>query len=382
MNIVFVAPRYHTNQCAAVLALRQLGLGVAFHANYIGSTEDHETLTPEIYGGCRLSRLLEKTFGEAGGDRPLLFPSPIKYIKEIRELRPDIIIIRNPNRVFSLLAGLAALTVNTRIVFYTQTEIWGRHGLTMRVKSWLLRRCFNAAWYSPIIGNREWPNIPLRGLEYVPFCVRDPVSLVNSPKKGIPVIVMVGKYESKRKNHALLLEAVSSLKERFSFRLVLVGGCSDTSNAQLAIRKLKKQIKSMGLEDLVDLAVNQSSSEMSKIYSSASLFVLPASHEPASISLLEAMSHGVPVICANTCGTRYYIEPDCGLVFEEESATDLEEKLGYLLENTEVLRDMSVRCREAYQKNFSSRAFIKGIESLIVQHWGRTLGRLDRSDVE
>ena len=58
---------------------------------------------------------------------------------------------------------------------------------------------------------------------------------------------------------------------------------------------------------------------ISNFYSKADLFVLPATSEPASISIIEALANDIPVICSSTCGTGEYISPGRnGLIFKDK----------------------------------------------------------------
>ena len=66
---------------------------------------------------------------------------------------------------------------------------------------------------------------------------------------------------------------------------------------------------------------------MNKIYSQSNLFVLPASSEPASYAIIEALAHGMPVICSSSCGTKWYVGDNCGLIFKDKSISELESSI-------------------------------------------------------
>ena len=53
------------------------------------------------------------------------------------------------------------------------------------------------------------------------------------------------------------------------------------------------------------------------------MFILPSKNEPASISLLEAMGNSMPVICSDTCGTRFYLKKNFSKIFKSDSLNSL-----------------------------------------------------------
>jgi hypothetical protein len=63
MRILFVAPRYHTNQVEIVRTLLACGHQVWFHAATIGPTENHLAVVPHVHETAWFSRLATRFFG-------------------------------------------------------------------------------------------------------------------------------------------------------------------------------------------------------------------------------------------------------------------------------------------------------------------------------
>ena len=95
-------------------------------------------------------------------------------------------------------------------------------------------------------------------------------------------------------------------------------------------------------------------------------FFLPSYNEPASISILEAMSYGLPAICHSSCGTKTYIEDGYnGFILEEISQSSLEAIILKLLENEKLLTTLSKNCISYHSLNFSEDRYYEHFKRII-----------------
>lgn len=108
-----------------------------------------------------------------------------------------------------------------------------------------------------------------------------------------PFFLTVGRIDY-NKNYIFLCDAF--LKSRFSkdFILVICGNKVNEHFLDLVNFLQKKDLKKR-----IHLISNVSNDELSNIYKSASLFIMPSLHEGFGLPIIEAMSFGVPVIAAN-----------------------------------------------------------------------------------
>ncbi|MDP9694956.1 UNVERIFIED_ORG: glycosyltransferase involved in cell wall biosynthesis [Arthrobacter globiformis] len=91
----------------------------------------------------------------------------------------------------------------------------------------------------------------------------------------------------------------------------------------------------------------------------ASLYVLPSVDEPFPMSVLEAISVGVPVIITNTCGLARAIEgAKAGLVIEPDFQ-QLAEAITQLVENHELRNEMGANARRLANDSFSMDVIAK-----------------------
>ncbi|HUP12119.1 MAG TPA: hypothetical protein VM187_07910, partial [Niastella sp.] len=149
MKILFVAPRYHTNQVQLIKKLLEKKHEISFHVACIGPTEDHSLIKPVQFKQSKLSVFFEAFF--KGGVNQYYFPGPYGYWKAFKQQKPDIIIIRDPYKLFSVMAAFYALLTKTRIVFYTQEPLTRFRTWKTRLKQKLTIQFFKAAWMTPIV---------------------------------------------------------------------------------------------------------------------------------------------------------------------------------------------------------------------------------------
>ena len=145
----------------------------------------------------------------------------------------------------------------------------------------------------------------------------------------------IGKFIS-RKKHLLLIRALSMIKSKNNFQLTIIGECSNKEHL-IYLNKVKQEIKLRGLK--FNVLINNKPSVVQKIYKKNDLFVLPSVNEPASVSNLEAMSHGLAVITTDSNQTSCYTEPgENGYVIKSNDLEDLKKKLEILINNKTKLK--------------------------------------------
>jgi len=363
MRIVFVAPRFHTNQTEWIHCLKSRGHELHMHVLLKGAIEHYEYLEPEVFNTCFLSRLFIRIFGKNRVNSFHGFPSPIDYFKRLKQIKPDILIVRDINRLFSLLAIFCGRLTGTKIVIYSQTALYKPYSKARRLVTWLILLIFNAAWMTPIKGNRTINKQPPSNMFFVPFAV--PIIQKSEYPINDPIrLIAIGKFVA-RKNYLLLIEALKSLiDDGYDFSLKILGEVS-TVDHEKELKKAKDLIEVLDIESKVKILTNISFHLMPMFYNEADLFVLPATSEPASISVLEAMGHGLPVICSNTCGTRWYIKDGItGIVFKDGSLESLALAIKCLMDRNK-LKEMQVSAYENAVVELSAENFYSAFLEMI-----------------
>ncbi len=119
-----------------------------------------------------------------------------------------------------------------------------------------------------------------------------------------------------RKNLGLIVEAMAELGE--DVELVVVG------NTTSYTKRLKRRIKTLGLEQRIHMRRNVATEDRPAIYKGADIFIQPSVYEGFAVEILEALSVGVPVIAtrgssheeAGGEGSIYVSSKDCGELVE------------------------------------------------------------------
>lgn len=367
MRVLFIAPRFHTNQYQVVKTLMESKHEVFFHVAFLGPTEDHRLLTPKNYKQSRISSLIEKAFGKGGVKRPYYFPEVMSYWKEFAKLKPDVVVIRDPYKYFSLIAAVCALFTKSKIVFYTQEELHRFRTKLTFLKQSLTISLFRAAWMTPIMGHPNGKTSKPKHMYYVPL----PIPLVslnhisNKSSDTVTRVLMVGKYHQDRKMHLLFIDAVSKLSSKYKFEVTIVGECV-TEEQKRKYSVIEETIHKLGLTETIALKKNVPFHQMEELYTSHDIFVLPAINEQYGVSTTEALAYGLPVICTDTCGARFNIQDgENGFVVKSGSVEELTEALEVLLSDKEKTLKMSERSVAYVQNNLSGSAFYEKFSDVI-----------------
>lgn len=152
------------------------------------------------------------------------------------------------------------------------------------------------------------------------------------PKNSF-IFLSVGEL-NQNKNHMLILKAMVRLREEGieDFHYVICGRGEEKS-------KLLSYTAEYGLIDRVHLLGYRN--DVSKINKQVNVFILPSFKEGLSVSVIEAMACGLPVLASRIRGNIDLIdEGNGGGLFDPTSVAELSEKMKFLLLNKNCCHDM------------------------------------------
>lgn len=162
----------------------------------------------------------------------------------------------------------------------------------------------------------------------------------------------------KRKGAYDLLEVIIENKNFLKGKIkVHIGG-----NGEVDI--LKKIIKDESLEEIISFEGWVTGEEKSKLLELCDVYVLPSYHEGLPISILEAMSYGMPVISTTVGGIPEVVKNNVnGFTIEPGDKKSLLDSILYFIHNTEEIKRMGSNSSQTVEQ-FYPEAVIPKLESI------------------
>ena len=152
----------------------------------------------------------------------------------------------------------------------------------------------------------------------------------------------------KYKHQWNLIDAVGLLrKEGISVELHLVGG-GDSQALEImrdAIHRNKSE------KNFIFYHGSLPYEQTLEWYHKADIFVFPSTCETFGISLLEAMTAGLPIASSDR-GPMPEVLKDAGLYFNPESVTSIKNCLRYMIENPDLMQSLGSKAKK-YSENYS-----------------------------
>ncbi len=341
MKIVFIAPRYHTNQVSIIRTLKKRGVDVIFYAHYIGATEDHSDIVVDLIKPSlsrRITMFFRKLFRreKSAEEYGLQFNGSFWDIwSKIKNQKPDLVIVRGKG-IAERKAFVVCKLLGVPIILYNQEPLYkhSRDSFVKRFLKTIYNTCVPKVRYTPVLVDDYYDLDKISQLNVQPHAYHIPFAIKKIAEAddrtyssdGIVRFLMVGKFRE-YKNHRVLIDALSLVKDKSTFEMTLLGQCAD-SREQDYLNQLKIYVTEKGLSEKVKFVTNINPKDMSNYYLMHDVLILPTKKEDASIAVLEAMHHGMSVISTSKNGTASYLRNGgSGYIFKTCDAEDLAAKI-------------------------------------------------------
>jgi glycosyltransferase involved in cell wall biosynthesis len=172
--------------------------------------------------------------------------------------------------------------------------------------------------------------LPLESIVVIPNGVSEKYFVDEKvAEKAVPHLLFVGRL-APQKNLPLLIKAVTQM--RTSVIVDIVGEGEEREKIEALIQKC-------GLQN-VKLHGKKTGQELIELYNSADIFVLPSLKEGVSLSMLEALAAGLPVVASDSPEIRPILG-ECGLLIQDPTPTNYAKALDDLASNENMLRNLS-----------------------------------------
>lgn len=114
-------------------------------------------------------------------------------------------------------------------------------------------------------------------------------------------------------------------------------------------QQLKEQAKKLGIDNHVCFMGQMDHDVLIKKLCEFDVFLMPSAGEGVSLSTIEAMAAGLPVVAFDVAGMKGLIRNDYnGGLAEEGVVDDFAKKMIYVVDNKESLRENAIKCAQEY----------------------------------
>lgn len=269
---------------------------------------------------------------ESPGHARLLFRAFRAWpgLKRLLEANPSWVVHAHTRGSFLLAAWLS----RRRPVLFTQHAYARRTGMYRRVSQWPgMRTVLLTPSMARHYGIAESPG----HVEILSECAMDrwfqstlPVTRPAVAGRKLRVVGLGNLVRWKRWD--LLLEALERLPDsvRNGLDCVVWGPTPPDDDA----RRFESELRTRVAEGRLDRWVRfpGATSNAMQVLASADLFLLPSTHEPCSVALIEALASGVPALASRSGGNPDILQEGVtGVLFEPDSAADLAQQLSRIV---------------------------------------------------
>ncbi len=327
----------------------QLALGHVIHIIIINNGED-DGLMSRLNPGIKVQRI-----GRPVGSKSPWYP--IKVSWALRRIDPDVVHVHSvdiyPHIALAGMADRMCLTfhdvkfVNDRMPRYITKFA---RLFTISKSSYESLKKQSGGLESTIVYN---------GVNTTSFKVKGQAN-IEQPFK----IVQVARLLHNHKGQDLLLRAAGILVDNgyVDFTIDFIG----EGESELFLKNLAKELK---LDSIVTFKGLKQQDYLIEHLSEYDLFVLPSRYEGFGISLIEAMSSGVPVVASNCDGPREILgEGNYGYLFENENVQDLADKIEIFLrgENDKEMPRLALeRVKSDFDVMATAKKYLEEYEKML-----------------
>ena len=339
-KIMFLAPRVHPNQLDLLNNLNQ-SCNLIFMS--VKNPVDNNKYSINNYEKHISSSILNHLnfFKDFPIYSTYFVPNIFRFIKKILSFSPDSIIVRNSSPIICVvILFILKPLLKFNLIYYSQTPIFKKKISKNLFKDFILSffdKRISPVLCKPYLINYE-EKYSKENIEYIPFAKN--LSITTPKVVTNPITVLcVGKYE-KRKNLEIVIDTVIELNKLGNTVFLNVIGIADTLERITFRNNLIKKFD----YNFIKFKSNIPHQNMKEHYVNSDVFILVSKNETASVSQLEAMSYGLPVIISKDNGTASYCK-DSGFIINAKKI-EIKNSLIKLMTNYKLYEQFSANAKK------------------------------------
>lgn len=185
-------------------------------------------------------------------------------------------------------------------------------------------------------------------------------------KSGKVIFSIIGSVEP-RKGQDIFLEAIGLLPAALRCKAVfrIIGSPLPFEASEVFYKKICASARRISE---VECIPNMPLEELQKYYSETDVIVSASRDDPMPIVITQGLMFSKVCVCSSAIGHAKLIENEKdGLIFSNESAEDLSEKMAWILRNPAQLNPLGKAGRAIYEKYFHMTSFVDNVGKLMPQ---------------
>ncbi len=302
-------------------------------------------------------------------------PIDLAYVRALRaeivRYRPTVVHAHNFDAALYAALALRGSALPLAVTFHGASDV-ERRGVNNRIKWWMLRRANAIVCVSHRLQAlaQQVPGVPrgrLRAIHNGSDLARIPTvrSTALRERLGLaPTATLIGALGNVRgpKGYNFLLDAVANLRSRGHDVHIAIAGddagaLGDALKAQRSALALDSHVTFLGFQD-----------DPGDFLAGLDLFVLPSTSEGFSISTVQALAAGLPVVATRSGGPEEIVVNDVsGLLVPAGSADALVAGLTRVIEDPALAQRLASQGRERAASHFSLQTMLRAYRALYAE---------------
>ncbi|HEY9583965.1 MAG TPA: glycosyltransferase [Candidatus Paceibacterota bacterium] len=161
---------------------------------------------------------------------------------------------------------------------------------------------------------------------------------------NVPILLYVGRLD-KEKNLDLVIRAFRKSTDKTKVHLVIAGKGSESDN-------LKKLTFDLGLKEKITFTGFVTNADLASLYALSDCVISPGTAELQSISTMEGMATGKPIIAVNAMALPELVKDgENGFLYEDGDENGLSEKIVRIFSDSAMMKKMGEKSLEFIQKH-------------------------------
>ena len=197
---------------------------------------------------------------------------------------------------------------------------------------------------------KEWTRFPSEKVTVIPLALQDEKQSIPY-KSGAFKTLVIGRWDPQKNQH-LVVNAFQMLHHKYpQLELTFIGESTEGENANYE-KDIKKKVRHWDLQKVIHFEKFQFN--LAPYYAQSHLFIIPSLKETFGMVTIEAMRAGLPILGANTGGTKSLIDQNhCGATFSPHDADELAQLWEKAILDEAWRSDKKKNSRFAFEQHFS-----------------------------